>query len=333
MGNAQVRALSGGHAMKKLACRFVVLLTLVGIAGLWTPARSQEVTGAIVGTVTDQSGAPIKGASVKATDTERGTVWAAQTNESGSYNLLRLPIGTYGVKITADGFQTTEQPPFSLELNQTARVDAQMKVGKISETVEVTSAAAVLQTESTEVSTVVDSRTVTNLALETRNYVQLTLLSPGAVSVDPHSMNLGSQTAEEGGRPYINGNREQANNFLLDGVDNNQASDNLPGYAPSPDAIGEFNLITQNASAEFGNYNGGIVNATIKSGTNRFHGDVFEFFRNDIFNANKWENSSFVSGVPGGLPTPKLRWNIFGGTAGGPIIKNKLFFFGDYQGV
>jgi hypothetical protein len=315
--------------MKKMACRFVVLLTLVGIAGLWTPARSQEVTGAIVGTVTDQSGAPIKGASVKASDTERGTVWAAQTNESGSYNLLRLPIGTYGVKITADGFQTTEQPPFSLELNQTARVDAQMRVGKISETVEVTSAAAVLQTESTEVSTVVDSRTVTNLALETRNYVQLTLLSPGAVSVDPHSMNLGSQTAEEGGRPYINGNREQANNFLLDGVDNNQASDNLPGYAPSPDAIGEFNLITQNASAEFGNYNGGIVNATIKSGTNRFHGDVFEFFRNDIFNANQWENGLPLTGP---LPTPKLRWNMFGGTLGGPIIKDRLFFFADYQG-
>ncbi len=103
-------------------------------------------------------------------------------------------------------------------------------------------------------------------------------------------MNEGSNTAEEGGRPYINGNREQSNNFLLDGVDNNQASDNLLGYTPSPDAIGEFNVIDQNASAEFGNYNGGIVNATIKSGTNSFHGDAFEFFRNDIFNANKWEN-------------------------------------------
>jgi len=158
------------------------------------------------------------------------------------------------------------------------------------------------------------------------------LLSPGAVSVDPHSMNLGSQTAEEGGRPYINGNREQANNFLLDGIDNNQASDNLLGFTPSPDAIGEFNIITQNASAEFGNYNGGIVNATIKSGTNRYHGDVFEFFRNDYFNANKWENG-LTRGTPTGvLPTPKLRWNMFGGTFGGPIIKNKLFFFADYQG-
>jgi hypothetical protein len=315
--------------MKKLALGFVVLLALVGIIGTMTPVMSQEVTASIVGTVTDPSGAPIKGASVRATDTERGTVWTAQTNDSGSYNFQRLPIGTYGVKVTAPGFQTSERPPFVLALNQVARVDAQMLVGKISETVEVTGAAPVLQTESTEVSTVIDSRTVTSLALATRNYVQLTLLSPGAVSVDPASMNLGSQTAEEGGRPYINGNREQANNFLLDGVDNNQASDNLPGYAPAPDAIGEFNLITQNASAEFGNYNGGIINATIKSGTNRFHGDVFEFFRNDIFNANKWENGLPLTGP---IPTPKLRWNMFGGTLGGPIIKDKLFFFADYQG-
>jgi len=168
--------------------------------------------------------------------------------------------------------------------------------------------------------------------------VQLTLLTPGTVSVDPHSMNLGSNTAEEGGRPYINGNREQSNNFLLDGVDNNQASDNLLGFTPSPDAIGEFNLITQNASAEFGNYNGGIVNAVIKSGTNNFHGDLFEFFRNDIFNANKWENGLF-KGQPhsgtdanGIIAAPKIRWNMFGGTFGGPLIKNKLFFFADYQG-
>jgi hypothetical protein len=307
----------------------------MGIAGMLisiTPAIAQEVTAAIVGTVTDPSGAPIKGASVKATDTERGTVWTAETNDSGSYNLLRLPIGTYGVKVTAPGFQTSEWPPFALALNQTARVSVQMLVGKISETVEVSSSAPVLQTENAEVGTVLDSNTITNLALTTRNYVQLTLLTPGTVSVDPASMNTGSNTAEEGGRPYINGNREQANNFLLDGIDNNQASDNLLGFTPSPDAIGEFNLITQNASAEFGNYNGGIVNAVIKSGTNNYHGDIFEFFRNDIFNANKWENG-LKAGTPGGvLPTPKLRWNMFGGTFGGPIIKNKLFFFADYQG-
>jgi len=323
--------------MKNAACGILLVLALIGIAGTMVPVVGQEVTAAIVGTVTDPSGAPVKGASVTATDTERGTAWTAETNDTGSYNLLRLPIGSYGVKVTAPGFQTAVHPPFTLELNQTARVNVQLKVGRISETVEVTSTAPVLQTEDAQVGTVMDSNSVTNLALASRNYIQLTLMSPGVVTTDPSTFNFGSQTAEGansgGGRPYINGNREEDNNFLLDGVDNNQASDNLTGYTPSPDAIGEFNLITQNASSEFGNYAGGIINATIKSGTNNYHGDVFEFLRNDYFNANKWENSSFVSGIPGGLPTPKLRWNIFGGTAGGPIIKNKLFFFGDYQGV
>jgi Carboxypeptidase regulatory-like domain len=323
--------------MKRLGIRFLLAMAVLGLVATLKPAVGQEVTASIVGTVTDPSGAPIKGAQVKATDTERGTVWTAQTNDSGAYSLLRLPIGTYGVKITAPGFDTAVRPPFTLVLNQVARVDVQLKIGKVSETVEITGAAPVLQTEDAQVGTVMDSTSITNLALTSRNYIQLTLLSPGVTTTDPSTFNYGSQTTQGsingGGRPYINGNREEDNNFLLDGVDNNQASDNLTGYTPSPDAIGEFNLITQNASAEFGNYAGGVINATIKSGTNSFHGDVFEFLRNDYFNANKWENSSFVSGVPGGLPTPKLRWNIFGGTLGGPIIKNKLFFFGDYQGV
>jgi hypothetical protein len=324
--------------MKKMSYGIMVLLlAVVAVFEIATPATAQEVTAAIVGSVTDPSGAPIKGASVKATDADRGTVWSAQTNDSGAYNLLRLPIGTYGVKITAPGFRTTAWPPFTLVLNQTARVDVKMQVGTVSETVEVSGQAPVLQTQDAEVGTVMDANSIANLSLTSRNYIQLTLLSPGVVTTDPSTFNFGSQTTQGaingGGRPYINGNREEDNNFLLDGVDNNQASDNLTGYTPSPDAIGEFNLITQNASAEFGNYAGGVINATIKSGTNKFHGDVFEFFRNDFFNANKWENSEFVSGVTGGLPTPKLRWNIFGGTLGGPIIKNKLFFFGDYQGT
>src|SRR5262249_35191123 len=232
----------------------------------------------------------------------------------------------YRLEIVAQGFQKIVHPPFALVLNQSARVDAQMKVGQVTETVEVTGAAPVLQTETTQVSTIIDARTNDNLPLATRNPVQLTLLSPGAVTVDAASLNLGSNTAEGGGRPYINGNREQANNFLLDGIDNNQVSENRLGLTPSPDAIQEFNLITNNASAEFGNFQGGIVNTTIKSGTNTFHGNAFEFFRNDIFNANKWENG-LTAGTPKGvLPTPTLRWNMFGGTFGGPIIKNKLFF-------
>ena len=322
--------------MRRLLTIGLLLMLVVTMLG-WLPrASAQEVTAAITGSVVDPSAAPIRGATVEAKDMERGTVYSAQTNDAGVFNILRIPVGTYQVTATATGFDSAKYPPFTLVLNQTARLSFQMKVGKVTETVEVTGTAPVLQTEDAKVSTIFDSNTVSGLALTTRNYIQLTLLSPGVVTTDPSTMNYGSQTAEGavsgGGRPYINGNREEDNNFLLDGVDNNQASDNLTGYMPSPDAIDEFNLISQNASAEFGNYAGGIINATIKSGTNSFHGDVFEFFRNDYFNANKWENSPYVSGVTGGIPTPKVRWNMFGGTVGGPIIKNKLFFFADYQG-
>lgn len=310
----------------------LILLTLAAVLTAHPRACAQEVTANIVGTITDPSGAPVAGATVTATDTARGTVYSNKTNDVGGYTIQRIAVGNYSVKASAAGFQTAIYPPFTVVLNQTARVDVQLKVGQVTETVEVTGAAPVLQTENAQVSTIVDAQTTDNLPLATRNYVQLTLLSPGTISVDPASMNLGSNTAEEGGRPYINGNREQSNNFMLDGVDNNQASDNLLGFTPSPDAIGEFNVITQNASAEFGNFNGGIVNATIKSGTNSYHGNAFEFFRNDIFNANKWENGLGAGTPTGVLPTPKLRWNMYGGTFGGPIIKNKLFFFGDYQG-
>ena len=310
----------------------LALLLLFGLLGALETAWGQEVTASIVGSVEDPSGAPIKGAAIVARDTDHGVLYTAQTNDAGAFNLTHLPVGTYDVKATAPGFDTAVHAPFTLVLNQTARLTFQMKIGKVSETLEVSGSAPVLQTENAQINSIIDSRTADNLPLETRNYVQLTLLSAGAVSVDPASMNLGSNTAEESGRPYINGNREQANNFLLDGIDNNQASDNLLGFTPSPDAIGEVNIITQNASAEFGNYNGGIVSATIKSGTNRYHGDAFEFFRNNIFNANKWENG-LTAGTPiGVLPTPALRWNMFGGTFGGPIVKNKLFFFADYQG-
>src|SRR5947209_11375219 len=145
-------------------------VVLVGVLGLMQSAWSQEVTAAIVGTVADPSGAPIKGATVTATDTARGTPYAGETNDSGAYNLTRLPVGIYELKVASAGFQTAVHPAFTLVLNQTARVDVQMKVGQISETVEVTGAAPVLQTESTQVSTVIDARANDDLPLATRNY-------------------------------------------------------------------------------------------------------------------------------------------------------------------
>jgi hypothetical protein len=292
------------------------------------PAWGQQTTAAITGTVVDEGGAAINGATVTVTDTDRGTIYTAKTSNNGIYNFVRVPIGNYQVKAEAPGFQSEIQSALTLVLNQTARLDFKMKVGAVTTTAQVTSEAPQLQTETTQVSTLINSRTVTDIPLATRNYVELTLLAPGSVHPDNSQFNNGDNT-NSGARPFINGNREQSNNFILDGMDNNQTSDNLLAFTPTPDAIQEFNLITNNASAEFGNFMGGIVNASIKSGTNRFHGDAWEFFRNDVLNANQWENKLDPTDV---LPKPTVRWNMFGGTLGGPIIKDKLFFFIDYQG-
>jgi hypothetical protein len=317
----------------KASLLIVLFVSMLATFLSLNPAWGQEVTASITGSVTDPSGAPVVGASVLARDVERGTTYPTRTNDVGVFNLQRLPVGNYAIKVEATGFQTEEQSAITLVLNQIARFAFQLKVKGVNQVVEVVDEVPALQTDSTQVGTLIDAKTNDNLPLASRNFVQLTLLTPGALTIDPQTMNTGSQTTQQvagngGGRPYINGNREESNNFLLDGIDDSQASENAVGFTPSPDAIEEFNVITQNASAEFGNFQGGVVSASIKSGTNSFHGDVFEFIRNDVFNANSWSN---------GLQTPvqpkaKMRWNMFGGTVGGPVIKNKLFFFADYQG-
>ncbi len=329
--------------MKKQHCLGLGLVCMTLVALLCGPhaAMGQDVTATITGTITDSSGAPLPGAAVTAKDVDRGTLWPVISNEAGIYNILRVPVGSYSLRVEAKGFQTVLYPPFTLVLNQTARVDVQMKVGSVAETIEVTGETPLLQAQSTEVSTLIDANTTTSLPLAARNYIQLTLLSPGATNVNPSSMQF-PQNMINSGRPYINGNREQANSFLLDGQINNESKNNETAYNPSVDAIQEFNLITQNASAEFGNYQGGVISASIKSGTNSFHGDVFEFFRNDKFNSNN-ASDSWTKGLPafenalghtadGSLAKPELRYNMFGATIGGPIIKDKLFFFADYQG-
>ena len=305
------------------SCRWLVLaVTICALAG---SAWGQQVTAAITGQVTDPSGAPVPGAQVTATDTARGTRWPTVTNQDGEYNLPRVPIGTYDVKVEHEGFQAASQTHVMLQMNQIARLDFHLQLGSVSQTVEVSAAEALLQTQETQLGQVIDARTNEELPLATRNYVQLTLLAPGSIHPDPSSFKNGQTTANSG-RPNVNGNREQANNFMLDGLDNNQVSDNLVGYAPSVDAIQEFNEITNNAPAEFGNFMGAIVSASIKSGTNQFHGDAFEFFRNNVLNANAWSNNFEDA------PRSAIRWNDFGGTIGGPIKKDKLFFFADYQG-
>src|SRR6201997_2444469 len=314
--------------MKRVVLWGFTLGTLLVSLAIHQPAWCQQITAAITGEVVDAAGAALNGATVTVTDTDRGTVYVAKTHDTGIYNFAQIPIGNYSVRVEAAGFQTAVQSHVTLVLNQTARLDFKMGVGAVTNTVEVTAESQQLQSETTQVSTLINSTAITNIPLATRNYVELTLLAPGSVSPDNSTFNNGDNTAS-GGRPYINGNREQSNTFILDGMDNNQTSDNLLAFTPSPDAIQEFNLITSNATAEFGNFMGGIVNASIKSGTNHFHGDAWEFFRNDVLNANQWENKLNPGNI---LAKPTVRWNMFGGTLGGPIFKDKLFFFVDYQG-
>src|SRR5271163_599716 len=319
--------------------QFTLTILACTLASLAPAVFGQDVSSKITGTVTDASGAVISGATVTATEKSRGTVYPAETNSAGVYYLSPLPIGDYVLKVSAAGFSTAERPSFSLAMDQTARIDITMTVGQASQTVEVSAAPPLLQTDQTFLGTVLDAQANVTLPLATRNYNQLTLLSPGAVSLNPGSF-TGSQASFQVGRPYINGNREQTNNYILDGMDNNQIDNNDVAFAPSVDAIQEFNLISQNAPASYGNYLGGVISVTIKSGTNAFHGDVFEFIRNNALNANTWANGltkgePYIPGVnnPDGTGLkPILRWNEFGGSVGGPIIKNKLFFFVDYQG-
>ncbi len=307
----------------------VVLIAILCIA-IPQPVRGQQVMAAITGRVVDPTNAPVPDAKVTATDVDRGSVFSTVTNGDGVYDLPAVPIGTYNIKVERQGFQGVRRDSIALVLNQVARLDFSLKVGDVSTSVTVTEAAPLLQTDTTQVSTVMDAHAIANIPLETRNYNQLALLTPGAITTSPASFNTGLATFNSG-RPYINGNREQANFYLLDGVDNNEFVDNNVAFSPNVDAIQEMNIITNNPSAEFGHFLGGVISVSLKSGTNQFHGDLFEYLRNDFFNANEWSRNFSPDPSVNSAP-PSQRWNQFGGIVGGPIIKNKLFFFADYQG-
>jgi Carboxypeptidase regulatory-like domain/TonB dependent receptor len=306
---------------------------IIMMVGASSSAWAQQAAGSITGTVTDSTGSAVVGANVTARDVDRGTTWTTRTSSAGIYEFPQITVGNIRLEAEAPGFGTQTHNPFVLALNQVAREDFRMQVGKVSETINVDVAPPLLQTDSTEVGTVLDSHATASLPLATRNINQLTLLVPGVVSPNIYAFQS-PQTTFGTGRPYINGAREQDNNFSLDGMDTNQADNNEVAYVPGPDAVQEFNIITSNAPADFGNYIGGVIVETLKSGTNQFHGDIFEFLRNTDLNANSWQNKAYSSGlVPGTGVQPRnpLQWNEFGGTFGGPIIKDKLFFFTDFQ--
>jgi hypothetical protein len=287
-------------------------------------ASAQTITGAFTGTLSDQSGAVVPNAKVTATNVGTNVTYTAQSNDAGVYNLLFLPVGSYNLAAEVTGFKKATAGPFGLQVNQTARIDFKLEVGDTTQSVEISAAAPVLQTESTQTGESLQSKQLTELPLKGRNFVALTLLIPGAVSPNPEGMN-----SRFGARPYVNGNREQTNNFMLDGVDVNDSIDNRVGYSPNVDALEEVKVLTGNAAADYGNSGGATVMMQIKSGTNQFRGNVFEFLQNNVLNANGFfrnrnQNTATRTG---------FRRNIFGGTLGGPIKKNKLFFFVDYEGT
>lgn len=306
---------------RRVAVSLYALLLLGASSSL-----AQTITGTITGQVTDPSGAYVPNVKVTATNTKTNLSNTAETNRAGIYNLLFLPVGEYQVTAEAAGFKKATFGPLTLEVNQTARVDITLQIGQLAESVDVTASATVLQTESATTGDTITSNTTTSIPLKGRNFAAVTLLVPGAITTAPTSFDSVGHNSS-GGRPYVNGNREQTNNFLLDGADVNESIDNLIGYAPNIDALQEVKVITGNAGAEFGNANGAIVNMTLKSGTNEFHGNVFEYLQNDNLNAN-----GFIANRQN-QKRREFKRNIFGGTFGGPIRREKAFFFVDYQGA
>src|SRR4051794_13794044 len=288
---------------------------------------AQVDTGTIVGSVHDATGAVIPRAQVTVTNEGTGTSQTATTNDSGAYVVTPLKIGTYTVEIAHPGFQKQRRTSVTLNIQQQLAVDFSLAVGDVSSTIDVKSEAPLLQTENGSVGQVIQQQAINNLPLNGRNYTFLARLAPGVTQGQPEGRGLNANGWFE-----ANGTRPAQNNYLLDGIDNNSSSvDFLSGAAyvvkPPIDAIGEFKLQTNAFSAEFGRAGGAVLNATLKSGTNEFHGSAWEFLRNDKFDAADFFQNA------GGQKKGAYRQNQFGGTVGGPIIRNKTFFFVDYEGT
>src|SRR5438093_2930173 len=312
-------------SMKSLGV-FVWNVFLAIAIGFLAPVAvlAQTGAGSMTGIISDQSGLSVPGAIVIAMDQATNVQYIAFSNEAGNYTITSVPVGTYIVKADLSRFKTATTKPIHVEAKQIVRLDFRLELGGTEETVEVTSESPVLQTESATVGQVISGTTLASLPLNGRNTGQFSLLLPGVVTVSPSSFtairNFG------GGRPYVNGNREQTNNYTVDGVDMNESIDNLVAYQPSPDALAEISVETNNYAADTGNVAGAVVSNVTKSGSNAVHGNVFEFYRNSDFDANTWDN------VRSNAPKAERRQHIFGGTLGGPLRKDKWFMFGDYQG-
>lgn len=295
--------------------------------GLLLPGLAFAQTGAasLTGIVTDETGASVPGATVTATNQATNVEYTAVSNDAGSYTITSLPVGTYVVKAELSRFKTAASQPIAMEAKQVVRFDFKLQLGAVEETVEVKSDTPVMQTETATVGSVISGTTLSALPLNGRNTGQLSLLLPGVVSPNPSTFtNIRNFS---GGRPYVNGNREQTNNYTIDGVDMNESIDNLVAYQPSPDALAQISVETNNYAADTGNVAGAVISNVIKSGSNLFKGNVFEYYRNSDMDANSWSNNRSHAAKP------ERRQDIYGGTLGGPLLKNRVFFFGNYQGT
>jgi len=299
---------------RSLAC---LLLTV--FAGLEVVA--QQITGSLRGTVVDPSGAVVQSAAVSAQQTETGLSRTAFTDRDGAYVLVELPIGHYQIRAEAKGYQKYLQEGISLDVNQTATVNVHLKLGAETQLVEVKADAQLVQSTVSSLGQTVMEREILDLPLDGRNFSQLGTLQPGVVPLTPGLLQAGGP-ARAGQAYAVDGQRPESNNFLIDGADNVNAVDAGFVLKPPIDAIAEFKILTHNANAEFGRNTGSTTNIVTRGGTNSFHGAAWEFLRNDAMDAADYFSHSVQA----------LKQNQFGATFGGPILKDKTFFFGYYEG-
>jgi Carboxypeptidase regulatory-like domain len=302
-------------------------ICLVVATSLFLPLLlcAQGTSGRIVGRVTDASGAIL--ANVKVTLVNEGTNVSrnSATNENGDYDFVEVPIGTYRLEFDLTGFKKNVRRGVTLDINQVITLNMTMQIGAAQEVVDVTSEAPLVETTSTQLGAVVNDRAVSQLPLNSRDTYQLLQLQPGVMSTvgSSNSVVYGSNNA---GAVSVNGGRGRSNNFSVNGGDANDQFVNLPTVQPSPDSIQEFRVLTNTFDAEYGRNSGSVVNVVTKSGTNQLHGNLYEFFRNKVLNSNSYCFS------PDGCPKPQFNQNQFGGTFGGPIVKDRTFFFTSYEG-
>lgn len=304
-----------------------LFISLCLVTLMAAPALAQsQTTGRIAGNVKDSSGAVISGAEVTVTNTTTGEARKATTDEAGNYVVPLLAPGAYQVTIAAQGFKKAVYDNVRVAITETSAVNAELVVGAVTEeAVTVTAGAQVVQSEGAQLGRVVDSRAVSELPLATRNFTQILGLSPGAATYLPDNTAVGRNSQNIS----VNGARVTNNNFQINGVDaNSMGTNSAPSLSiPAPETIQEFKVQTSLYDATFGRSGGGNIQAVTKSGTNEFHGAAYEYFRNAALNAN----NPFLKAA--GVARPELSRNIFGGTLGGPIKRDRLFFFGSYQGT